>query len=349
MTAMPAMTAPDSATLHGELFDGVTPAAVPVTVTLSTRGELSIGSASGVRNVAFMACRIAPAVGRTPRIIGLPDGASIETRDLELLAAWEAAWGRGRGSRFVQRIENHWRYVALAVLVLVLAAAAAHVWGLPLVSRAIAFRLPPEVHAVLGEQALPTVETLLGLTPSELSSERQAELGAEFATLVAELGSEDFHYELQFRSSPVIGPNALALPSGTILLTDELVALAERDEEVLAVLAHEITHVEQRHGVRSALQDSGTAFLLAILLGDLSSVSSIGVALPSVLVQAGYSRDFEREADLGAAAWCRSRGLGPEPMRVMLERLGQAHPGSGGSSWLDSHPDIDERVRALRQ
>src|SRR5262249_35098920 len=157
-------------------------------------------------------------------------------------------------------------------------------------------------------------------------------------TLAASSASRDFDYELQFRDAPALGPNALALPSGTILVTDQLVKLAQRDEELMAVFAHEITHVEQRHAVRAALQDSGVGFLVGMLLGDVSSAATLGVSLPAVLAQAGYSRDFEREADRGAVAICRQQGWGTAPLRAMFERLDKAEPSSVGRSWIASHP-----------
>ncbi|HZM00024.1 MAG TPA: M48 family metallopeptidase, partial [Planctomycetota bacterium] len=340
------MSPADSGILRGELFDGVTAAAVPVTVTLSATGELRISGPRTERRVALAACRITPPLGRTPRIIGLPDGATVETRDLELLASWEVWWARSRGARFVHGLESRWRYALVAAGALVLGAVAAYVWGLPVAARAVAFALPDEVNRLIGDQAQPTIERLLDLQPSHLPPERQAALREEFALLVSEAGSDDFDYELEFRSAPDLGPNALALPSGTILLTDELVALAQSDEELLAVLAHEVAHVEQRHGVRATLQNSGVVFVLGIVLGDLSSVSSIGATLPTIFAQAGYSRDFEREADRGAADFCRRRGWGTEPMRVILGRLGGEHSGSTGLSWIASHPDIAERIAA---
>jgi len=341
------MSQPDPGALHGELFDGVTAAALPVTVRLSATGELSIRSTGGERRVALAECRISPPLGSLPRRIGLPDGASIETRDLELLAAWEGWWGRARGARLVHRLETRWRYVVAAAAVLVLASVGAYVWGIPLAARAIAFGLPASANAVIGEQAQPTIERLLGMRPSTLPAERQAALSEQFGRLAGEMAAPGFRYDLQFRSAPGLGPNAIALPSGTILLTDELVALAERDEELLAVLAHEVTHVEQRHGVRSVLQNSGVAFLIGLVLGDLTSATSLGASLPTVFAQTGYSRDFEREADRGAADFCRARGWGTAPMRSILEKLAAAHPGSDGASWISSHPDIGERIAAL--
>src|SRR5262245_47844889 len=106
--------------LHGELFDGVTAAGVPVTVTLAGSGELHVRGPRGERRVALADCTLSPPLGRTPRLIGLPDGSSIETRDLELLAAWESFHRRSRGGHFVHALESRWRTVLAAVGALVL-------------------------------------------------------------------------------------------------------------------------------------------------------------------------------------------------------------------------------------
>src|SRR5262245_61123147 len=333
--------------LHGEFFDGVSAAAHPVSVTLSSGGELHVRGARIERRVAFGLCLLPPAVAHAPRTIELPDGAIIETTDVGVLETWEGWHNRSRAARLVLRLESRWRYVAMALGVLVLVAVSAYVWGLPLAARGIAFGLPAPVDVLIGRQAQPVVERELGLRPSRLAPERQDEIRSAFADLAAEAGSPGFEYELQFRDAPFLGPNALALPSGTILVTDQIVALAQSDQELLAVLAHEITHVEQRHALRSALQASGAGFLLGIVLGDLSTVSSLGASVPVVLAQAGYSRDFEREADRGAADICRRRGWGTRPLSDMLRRLGEASPGSAGLSWIASHPDTSERIRAL--
>ena len=341
------MAAPDTCLLRGELFDGVSARAVPVTVALDATGELLIRGAAGERRVPLSGCRLGPAVGGIARRIGLPDGASIETRDLELLADWEERTGPSRGTRLVQRLESSWRSVAITAVVLALAVVFAWIWGLPAAARAIAFRLPASVAATVGAEVQPEVERRRGLQPTTLPLERQAALGRAFDRLVAEAGSPDFHYELQFRDSRSGEPNAIALPSGTILLTDELVALSGRDEELLAVLAHELTHVEQRHGIRAALQGAGAAFLLGVLFGDMKSDSSLGTSLSAVFVQAGYSREFEREADRGAVRWCRQRGWGAEPLRTLLGRLDRARPETAAPGWMSSHPEMEERLRAL--
>ena len=86
-------------------------------------------------------------------------------------------------------------------------------------------------------------------------------------------------------------------------MTDELVELAEEENEIVAVLAHEVGHVRGRHSLRLLLQDSVAALLLVGILGDVSTASLIVASVPSVLVEAKHSREIEAEADDFADAW----------------------------------------------
>lgn len=346
---MPSTSTSHSESLHGDLYDGVTAAAVAVTVTLGEDGLLCIRGESGERTAPFADCKISPALGRTARHLTLPDGTTIETRDFEVLAAWERQHQRGGGANFIHALESRWRYALLAAVILVLASVAAYIWGIPAAARLVAFRIPPSLNETLSRQTLSAIEKLLRLEPTKLPWERQEELRGKFAAAARDLGQSGFNYRLEFRSSSHKLPNAFALPSGIIVMTDDLVALAKRDEEILGILAHEITHVEQRHGVRSVLQNSGVFFLLGMLLGDLASITSLGAALPTVFAESGYSRAFEREADAGAAAYSVQRGWGTEPLGDILERLGKEHPDLKSLSWISSHPETDARVKALRE
>ena len=66
----------------------------------------------------------------------------------------------------------------------------------------------------------------------------------------------DHDIRIVFRKGGRLGPNAFALPGGTIIFTDEMIMLSEHDDELLAVLIHEIGHVVHRNGMRTIIQDS---------------------------------------------------------------------------------------------
>ncbi len=76
-------------------------------------------------------------------------------------------------------------------------------------------------------------------------------------------------------------------------MTDELVEMAGNDPEILGVLAHEIVHVREQHGMRSVLQGSAVFLIWTLMTGDVSTVAGMGSALPAMLAENGYSRGFE--------------------------------------------------------
>jgi Zn-dependent protease with chaperone function len=126
-------------------------------------------------------------------------------------------------------------------------------------------------------------------------------------------------------------------------VTDQLVQLAQHDREVLAVIAHELGHVERRHSLRLALQSIGAGVLLVAITGDIGSFSDLAAGLPSLLLQSGYSRDMEREADAYALVWLDATCIPPQHFADILSRLDKSTPDAAGL--LASHPGTGARIR----
>jgi predicted Zn-dependent protease len=242
----------------------------------------------------------------------------------------------------LHRWESRPAYAVLAIAMVV-----AVLWllidrGLPVAVNEIAARIPVEAEAALGRETLEGMERYF-LKPTKLSSARQAGLRARFDA-VARAGGETAPYRLEFRSSPMIGANAFALPSGIIVMTDELVKLARNDQEVIAVLAHELGHVRHRHTMRRLLESSATALIIAGVTGDIASTTSLAAAAPTLLLQTKNSRDHEREADAYAIEMMRKSGIEPRHFAAILKRLEGETPQRGGlPGFLSSHPPTEER------
>lgn len=136
-------------------------------------------------------------------------------------------------------------------------------------------------------------------------------------------------WQLVFRQSR-IGPNALALPGGTIIMTDELVNLVDGDTQVLsAVLALELGHVQQRHSLRLLVQATVLGTLSAVVLGDFNSVLA---SVPVMLGQAQYSREAEREADAHAVQVLKAAALSPAWSPCLTNSRPGARPDSPRAS-----------------
>jgi Zn-dependent protease with chaperone function len=128
-------------------------------------------------------------------------------------------------------------------------------------------------------------------------------------------------------------------------MTDELVELSQSDDELAAVLAHEVGHVVHRHSLRMLLQNSATSILMVAIVGDISSASVLVASVPTVLVQARHSRQFEEEADDYAYAWLDRAGISRRTFGAILERLEEKYGGQDIPSWISSHPPTAQRVR----
>jgi predicted Zn-dependent protease len=156
------------------------------------------------------------------------------------------------------------------------------------------------------------------------------------------------HIRLEFRHSELLGPNAFALPGGVVVMTDQLVELAGSEEEILAVLAHEIGHVEERHSLRQVLQSSGIALLAATVTADAATVSTAVAGLPVILAQTSYSRGFETVADEFAFDLLRRNSISPAVFADFMERLGADSQLNEDLSFLSTHPVTSDRIERAR-
>jgi Zn-dependent protease with chaperone function len=298
--------------------------------------------------------RIPPGVGSVRRTVRLPDGGVCELEDASLLAALEKACGGANTGRLLHRWERSLPLALGAVVLTALVVLLFLHYGVPFLARRAAFALPATTEKNLGRESLATLDRIL-MKPSTLKKERRDELTALFRR-VAGPAADAAGYRLEFRSCPAIGANAFALPSGIVIITDDLVKLANQDNEIAAIMAHELGHVRGRHSLRHVLQSSAAGLIVATLTGDLVSITSLAATLPTVLVDASFSRDFEREADDAAIAWMQSAGVSPRCYAEILGRLqaqldvrhgetvGNKHP---ERNYLSTHPDTGERVRRI--
>jgi Zn-dependent protease with chaperone function len=326
--------------LKADYFDGKSSRKRPVSVMVSG-GRLKIIGRDVDEEFDARGVRRSLRIADTPRWLYLPGGGACVTLDND-------AVDRMTRDRHYERILHLWESrpaYAVAAIALVVAT----LWllvdrVLPVAVRAIAERIPVEAEAALGREALQGMEQYF-LKPTTLPEKRRKTLTARFAKLAHAAGGAPAH-RLEFRASPVIGPNAFALPSGIIVMTDELVKASRNDQEVLAVLAHELGHVRHRHTMRRLLESSATALIIAGITGDIASTTSLAAAAPTLLLQTKYSRDNEREADAYAVELMRKAGLEPRYFGAILARLERDTPRRGGlPSFLASHPPTEERAK----
>jgi predicted Zn-dependent protease len=330
-------------TFSAHYFDGKVARAIPVTVALD-RLEWIVTGQNVNLTVRASEVEVSSALGQGARFMALPGSARCEAVDpLEMEEALRAAGPLVPAGR-LRWLERHPSLTAGLTLGLIVAAIFGYFWTMPKLVERIASSLPPSVERRLSDGALRSLDGTY-FTASELDWQRQAKLRTDFKTLVNAIGFKG-EAKLVFRRMGDNSPNAFALPNGTVVLLDALVDLAENDDEILAVLAHEIGHLHHRHALRSLFEDSITLVLVTSITGDASVLGNLAAALPLTLLSSKHQRAAEKEADEFAFAALKRAGISAIHFANIMERLESVSPDEG--SYFSSHPPTAERIERFR-
>ncbi|MQA42680.1 M48 family metallopeptidase [Rugamonas aquatica] len=320
-------------------FDGQTSRLHRVTLTVA--GGVARLAGDAEREAPLAELRVSERSRHAARKVTFADGAYMEIDDL---AGFEQLLRQtGHRDSPVVRLQHSWRGVLVAAVGTVALLALGYLYFLPAAAGWIAAALPLSVERQLGQGVLAALDRQM-FAPSTLAPARQQQLRRRFAALAPPPSDGPAPtWQLLFRSS-LVGPNAFALPSGDIVMTDQLVALLQDDEAVMGVLAHELGHLQRRHMTRRIIQSSAVTATTSLVFGDISAVLS---TLPALALDMKYSRDAEQEADDYAAAMLRHNGIALDHLAAVFAKLDKL---DGGKlpPYFSSHPPSAERQARLR-
>lgn len=170
------------------------------------------------------------------------------------------------------------------------------------------------------------------------------------------IGWADTPYPLSFHIINDPSINAFAAPGGIIALHSGLILAAQTESELAAVIAHEISHISQRHAARnyaSAQQLSlptAAAILAAVLVGtqnpEAAQAAIIGIEAGAIQNQLNYSRQHEREADNVGIKILQKANIDASGMADFFLRLQQQarYAGEQLPAFLSTHPVTNERI-----
>lgn len=287
----------------------------------------------------------------------LPDGSLLQHEDS---AQWDRWWAdQGLREPAVVGWMQSWRTTLGAVGATMFLLVVGWQWGVPLLSSTVAHSVPAGLEARIGRQGMEQLERVF-LAPSEIPLAEQQAIRERFTAAVHRAFPDGRvpRWQLSFHASRALGANAFALPGGQIVVTDALVQLLRDAPDVITgVLAHELGHVEHRHGLDMMVRAGLVGAVVGVVLGDASGFLA---AIPATLLTQSYSRDAEREADEFAAFLLDRAGIAPAVMATFFERMQRGaapRPGDAGAPRgpaaelpiaISSHPDAEERIRFFR-
>jgi len=158
----------------------------------------------------------------------------------------------------------------------------------------------------------------------------------------------DLTYHFSVIDTPVV--NAFACPGGFIYVYTGLLETMDNEAQLAAVLAHEISHVVARHGVKRLQQVLGLQVLLSIALGESSQLTQQAVGTGIAVLIQGYSRENEFESDEYGTLYMQKAGYNPEGMEQLLGKLmemSQHEPGFF-EEIMATHPPTKDRIQRVK-
>ena len=147
-------------------------------------------------------------------------------------------------------------------------------------------------------------------------------------------------------------PNAFVLPSGKIGVTTGLLSLVRNDDQLAAVLGHEVGHVVAQHAAERYSQTAATSAGLGILQGAAGDYAQAAGAIGGLGAQLGvllpFSRRHELEADRLGVDYLQRAGYRPSEAIALWRLMAQQRQGSN-PEFASTHPSDASRISALEQ
>ncbi len=257
-----------------------------------------------------------------------------------LRAASPARWGRAAAGR-----RRNW------LLISVLAAAASVVigwggyrWGIPYLAEVAAARVPIEWEDQLGKAVADALAPRRDrcTAPHAVSAVTQI-----VGSLRRALPASPYTYKVAIVKMPLV--NAFAAPGGHIVVTAEMLARTRSPAELAGILAHEIQHVEHRHGTKALLRNVSMRILISALVGDARGLSeTLGAA--ATFGDLRYRRADELAADRDGMRLLQAARVEPRAMVTVFEILrDEERRLPKALTYISTHPATDERIAILEK
>lgn len=296
--------------------------------------------------------------GSAPRQLILADRSLFETSDNDTVDDLQRKLKLAGSGRWLHRLERLSKLTVITLITTIFAVWALLAIGVPFAAKQVAFSIPDDMRLDLTERLAADFDIDL-LPDARLEAYRAEQVELAFTKIRIYLGATSGEYKLYVkRGGRTIGPYAGTLPDGRILITEELIYLTTHPDQILGILAHEVAHAEQRHYLRTLLEQSTLAVGSAFITGDLSRMSERLVMQPQPLLDLAYSRRFENESDIRALEIMKGVGadLSQYPRMLLIlssidcnlekrlnEQCGKTN------SWLETHPQPRERMVSTKR
>jgi Zn-dependent protease with chaperone function len=148
--------------------------------------------------------------------------------------------------------------------------------------------------------------------------------------------TSDYDIRIDYANDDMV--NAFAVPGGQIVVFDGLIKSTESWDELAALLAHELAHVNQRHSFKQIARSMSSYFLISVLTGDVAGASSVVLENAAQVYELSNSRAHETEADVVGLQYLKESKIRPNAMYNLFERL------KGETPEIETDVDIEKSL-----
>ncbi len=223
-------------------------------------------------------------------------------------------------------------YLSAFVSVIVLIACF-YIFIIPYVSEKVTDILPVSFDEEIGNTSFQQIKSTSDI------DEKQSEKLQEFANLI------DFNTnrKLNFKVINDDEVNAFALPDGTVVVYSSLLSKIENPDELAALLAHEVTHIRERHSTKILASSIAGYAIVSLVVGDVNGIMTTLANNANELNNLSFSREFEQSADKGSYEILKQNKINPEGMYQLFKTL-DTSDNIDVPKILSTHPLTKDRI-----
>lgn len=204
----------------------------------------------------------------------------------------------------------------------------------------------------LGRKLARRVEKDLEVVPDEPMQERVRKIGARLAAVC---DRKELLYHFTVVSDEDV--NAFSLPGGYVFVNDGLIKQTASDDELAAVMAHEIAHIAARHAIHQYETGIGVQLAQLATIATRQAAAARGVSIAAQAASLSYAREDELEADKLGVKYMKAAGFDPKAMLSFLQKLQEINQnktnylprGIVRPQYALTHPYVPERLVAVKE
>ena len=292
-------------------------------------------------------------LGNIERKIKLEDGSLFTT--LENDGVDKLYSQKKSKKKILYHLESKTHWVAIALVITIFSVFASFKWGIPFISKEIAHALPASTNKIISANTMEVLDKYI-FKKSEISAQKMEEIRANFKTKLLPIVTYNngYEYKLHFRlfaDGNISLPNAMALPSGDIILTDKFVELCQNQDEMDSIILHEIGHIVHRHSLQMLIESTFISVAAMVILGDSNGLGDMGIGLGSMMINLQYSREYETQADTYAFEHMLHNNIDPASFSSIMDRMSkymQSEEEEDLIEYISTHPKTKARIQRAK-